>query len=200
MPRTWRVTPLVVLVVFAVLLLGVVLFQALAADRTPLTSPRSAAEQGQEDAQGDKNKQGDKDKQGKKNQQAEKAARAPEVEVTLTGALGSRTTAGGDTEYTLTVGSNVLTLDAGPPWFYKHDNPLAPFVGKTVTVTGEQPQGETTVDVWSVDGTTIRAAGRPPWAGGPNRLGATGDGTSCWPPGHCKDAAGTQQNPASPSP
>jgi len=28
-------------------------------------------------------------------------------------------------------------LSAGPPWFYKEGYPLEPFVGETVTVTGE---------------------------------------------------------------
>lgn len=147
---------------------------------------------------------------------ADKKAKTPEVEVTLKGTVGTRTTAGGEVEYTLTVGSTTLTLDAGPAWFYKDKHPLKPFVGKAVTVVGEQAQGSTEVDVRSVDGTVIRAAGKPPWAGGWKRVGKDHPGwtqekwdrwqakvaernarfgTDCWPPGHCKDAAGKPATP-----
>lgn len=147
---------------------------------------------------------------------ADKKAKTPEVEVTLKGTVGTRTTAGGEVEYTLTVGSTTLTLEAGPAWFYKDKHPLKPFVRKTVTVVGEQAQGSTQVDVRSVDGTVIRAAGKPPWAGGWKRVGKDHPGwtqekwdrwqakvaerkarfgTDCWPPGHCKDAAGKPATP-----
>jgi hypothetical protein len=142
-----------------------------------------------------------------KAQRADKKAKTPEVAVTLKGTVRTRTTASGEIEYTLTVGSTTLTLDAGPAWFYKDKHPLKPFVGKTVTVVGEQAQGSTEVDVRSVDGTVIRAAGKPPWAGGWKRVGKDHPGwtqekwdkwqaklaerkarfgTDCWPPGLCK--------------
>src|SRR5262245_49676577 len=44
---------------------------------------------------------------------------------------------------------------------------LAGFVGKSVTATGEDEGDE--LSVRTLNGTTLRAAGRPPWAGRPNR-------------------------------
>jgi hypothetical protein len=144
---------------------------------------------------------------GAKGPRADKRAKAPEVEVTLKGTLGTRTAASGEVEYTLTSGATTVVLDAGPAWFYKDNHPLKPFVGKTVTVVGDQRQGSASVDVRSVDGTVIRVAGRPPWAGGWKRVGQAHPGwtqekwdrwqaklaermqrlgTDCWPPGHCK--------------
>ena len=138
---------------------------------------------------------------------ADKRAKAPEIEVTLKGTVRTRTTANGEVEYTLTSGATTFVLDAGPAWFYKDKHPLKPFVGKTVTVVGEQRQGTTEVDVRSVDGKAIRAAGKPPWAGGWKRVGRDHPGwtqekwdqwqaklaehmkrfgVDCWPPGHCK--------------
>jgi hypothetical protein len=140
----------------------------------------------------------------------DKAARPPEAEVTVTGTVGTRTDAKGETEYTLTSGSTVVTLHAGPAWFHKDAHPLKAFVGKRVTVVGEQRAGETEVDVRSVDGTVVRASGKPPWAGGWKRVGkdhpgwsqekwdrwqtkrsdqAKRHGVDCWPPGLCKQPA-----------
>lgn len=130
-----------------------------------------------------------------------------ETPVTLKGKVGTRTTADGETEYTLAVGAKTLVLEAGPSWFYGDKHPLKPFVGKTVTVVGEQEAGKDEVDVRSVDGTVIRADGKPPWAGGWKRVGKIHPGWSqekwdkwqakvaekkakfgvdCWPPGLCK--------------
>ena len=113
--------------------------------------------------------------------------------------------------YTLTVGSTTYALEAGPSWFWKDNHPLKAYVGKSVTVVGEQEQGTTSVDVTSVDGKRIREPGKPPWAGGPMRVGKDHPGWSqdkadrwaakmadkkakfgvdCWPPGQCKDASG----------
>lgn len=196
MPRQLRSLPVIVLGIWAIVLVGLVGFQALTAYRN--AAPNTAANGPSAAARG------------------EKPGRSPEAEVTLSGLLGSQTTAGGETQYTLTVGGNVLTLDAGPAWFYKDKHPLAPFVGKTVTVVGEQAQGGTAVDVRSVDGTTIRTAGKPPWAGGWKRVGQDHPGWSqekwdkyqakvkdkkgkfgvdCWPPGWCKDATGKPATP-----
>jgi hypothetical protein len=147
---------------------------------------------------------------------AEKRAKAPEVEVTLTGTVGTRTTADGEVEYTLTSGSTTVVLEAGPAWFYKDKHPLKPFVGKTVTVVGEQAEGSSEIDVRSVNGTEIRAPGKPPWAGGWKRVGKDHPGwtqekwdkwqaklaermarfgTKCWPPGQCK-TPGAEASPA----
>jgi hypothetical protein len=136
-----------------------------------------------------------------------KPEKQDETPVTLTGKVGTRTNADGETEYTLTVGAKVLALDAGPSWFYGDKHPLKPFVRKTVTVVGEQEAGKDAVDVRSVDGILIRADGKPPWAGGWKRVGKNHPGWSqekwdkwqakvaekkarfgvdCWPPGLCK--------------
>ena len=95
-----------------------------------------------------------------------KADKVPEAPVTRSGRVGTRTDEDGDTVYTLTVGSTVFDLDAGPPWWWGESHPLAGFVGETVTVEGDQAEGSTSIDVRTVDGKVIRQAGRPPWAGG----------------------------------
>ena len=99
--------------------------------------------------------------------------------VEKTGTVGTAQDPDGDTEYTLTADGGVFNLGAGPAWFYDGNHPLAPLVGKTVTVTGESKIGKKTgqpeIDVYSVtsDGQTtqIRSSGKPPWAGGPQVVG-----------------------------
>ncbi len=73
--------------------------------------------------------------------------------------------------YTLTAGSTTWELSAGPPWYWGDANPLEASAGKQVTVVGTYHEGETELDVQTVDGTAIRAAGKPPWAGGPKVVG-----------------------------
>ena len=109
-----------------------------------------------------------------------KAEKVPETPVTLTGTVGTRTDAEGDTVYTLTVGTTVHDLEAGPPWFWGDNHPLKPFVGKTVTVAGEQAADSTEIDVQTVDGTAIRGEGRPPWAGGWKVVGKSHPGWAQW--------------------
>jgi len=106
----------------------------------------------------------------------EKDADAPSV--TVTGTIGTRTDADGDTEYTLTTGSTTLVLEAGPKWFYGAKHPLQPFVGKRATVVGEQATGSNELEVRSVNGTVIRGDGKPPWAGGWKRVGKIHPGWS----------------------
>lgn len=177
-------------------LLGVVALPVLAAD--PSASPGASAAPSPRAT-----------KPGSAGERAkpDKANRAPEVEVTLTGTVATRTTAAGETEYTLTAGSSIVTLDAGPAWFFKDAYPLKPFIGKRVTIVGGQRTGSTEVEVRSVDGKALRAPGRPPWAGGWKRVGkdhpgwtqekwdrwqsrmgdkAKQHGVDCWPPGLCK--------------
>jgi hypothetical protein len=142
-----------------------------------------------------------------------KADRAPETAVTVKGTVGTRTDANGRTEYTLTTGSTVRVLDAGPPWFYGSKHPLKPYVGKQVTIAGGQRAGEDELEVTSVDGTAIREPGKPPWAGGWKVVGKDhpgwtqekwdrwqtklkARGTSCWPPGQCKDKPTGTHDPA----
>ena len=140
-----------------------------------------------------------------------KADKAPEVEVTITGTVATRTDADGNTEYTTVAGGKTLVLEAGPSWFYGANHPLKPYVGKRVTITGGQRAGEAEVDVKTVDGKRLRAEGKPPWAGGWKRVGerhpgwtqekwdrwqakaagkAKALGTDCFPPGQCKDKPG----------
>ena len=98
--------------------------------------------------------------------------------VTVTGTIGTRTEADGESEYTLTSGSTTYVLEAGPKWFYGAKHPLQPFVGKRVTVVGEQATGSNELEVRSVDGTVIRGDGKPPWAGGWKRVGKVHPGWS----------------------
>lgn len=136
-----------------------------------------------------------------------KASKAPEVAVTLHGAVVAAKDADGATAYTMTVDGKTVRLEAGPAWFFGDKHPLAPFAGKTVTITGSQSGDE--VDVETVDGTRLRADGKPPWAGGWKAVGSAHPGWSqekadrlaqhqagkgvgsagsgCWPPGHCKE-------------
>jgi hypothetical protein len=137
----------------------------------------------------------------------DKGDKTPEIDVTVTGTVGTTTDADGETEYTLTAGSKVLVLDAGPPWFYGDNHPLKAYVGKKVTITGSQHPGSNEIEVGAVDGKVIRAAGKPPWAGGWKTVGARHPGWSqekwdrwqarsaakakafgleCFPPGLCK--------------
>lgn len=138
---------------------------------------------------------------------APKAAKTPANDVTITGTVATRTDARGQTEYTMVAGGRTLVLDAGPRWFFGNDHPLKAFVGKRVTITGSQRVGEDEVNVKAVNGTRLRAAGKPPWAGGWKRVGerhpgwtqekwdrwqtraagkARALGTDCFPPGQCK--------------
>ncbi len=166
---------------------------------------------------------GDKANKPDKAKKADKADKAKSVDVTVSGTLGTRIAADGSTEYTLTSGDTVLLLDAGPAWFFRDAYPLAPFVGKQVTIGGEQKEGSTSVDVLTVDGTALREPGKPPWAGGWKKVGKDHPGWTqekadrqaakqadraakraakmerfglqCWPPGHCKDGSASDVNP-----
>jgi hypothetical protein len=170
------------------------------ATATPEASAEPATPAAKPEATGkpDKPDQGPKEKQDK----------APEQSVTLQGTLSAGTDEDGAT-YELTSGGKTYQLEAGPPWYYGEDHPLKPFVGESVTVTGEAAEGSTEVDVQTVDGTVIREPGKPPWAGGWKRVGERHPGWSeekaarwaekaakqqqkfggCWPPGHCKQDA-----------
>lgn len=131
-----------------------------------------------------------------KGQDKDKAPKAP---ITLDGTIEATADADGQTAYTLTDGGKTYTLEAGPPWFFGADHPLKPYVGKSVRVEGEVAKGSTEVEVISIDGVALRAAGKPPWAGGWKVVGKAHPGWSqekadrfeakfgdCWPPGHCK--------------
>ncbi len=115
---------------------------------------------------------------GKSSAQEEQQEESAQL-VEKTGTVGTTQDSDGDTEYTLTADDGVFNLGAGPAWFYDGNHPLAPLVGKSVTVTGESKTGKKTgepeIDVYSFtsDGQTtqIRSSGKPPWAGGPKVVG-----------------------------
>ncbi len=147
----------------------------------------------------------------------EKKDKVPEQPVTLEGTVTAGTDDDGDPSYELTSGGTTYQLDAGPPWYHGDNHPLKPFVGQSVTITGEAAEGSTEVDVMTVNGTVVREPGKPPWAGGWKRVGERHPGWSeekaarwaekaakkgqkfggCWPPGHCKqqDAAESGASP-----
>ena len=97
--------------------------------------------------------------------------KGPELARTLTGTVASSEDAKGRTTFTMTVDGVVWELSAGPKWFWGANNPLATYVGDAVEAVGTYHAGGTTLSVESVDGTVLRAAGRPDWAGGPKRVG-----------------------------
>jgi hypothetical protein len=201
----------ILLLTAAVALIGIVAIPVLAADPSASPSGPSSAASSQPDAA-----------KPSKAPRGNQRAKIPGVEVTLTGTVRTRTAAGGEVEYTLTSGATTVSLDAGPAWFHKDSHPLKPFVGKTVSVVGEQREGSTEVDVRMVNGTAIRAAGKPPWAGGWKRVGKdhpgwtqekwdrwqaklaermARSGTDCWPPGHCRTSGEKRATPkATPEP
>src|SRR5215211_905207 len=126
--------------------------------------------------------------------------KGPKTPVTLTGTVGTATDADGVTIYTLRSGGTTYTLEAGPAWFHGDKHPLKAYVGKSVRIVGEKSGDSNEVDVESVDGKALRAAGKPPWAGGWKVVGKAHPGWSqekadrfkdkfgdCFPPGQCKE-------------
>ena len=134
-------------------------------------------------------------------QAKEKVAKNP---ITISGTIEVAAGENGKDAYTLTDGGTMYSLSAGPSWFFGNNNhPLRPFVGQSVTVDGEVAEGSTDVDVLAVNGTALREAGKPPWAGGWKVVGKKHPGWSqekadrfqakfgdCFPPGQCKDKPG----------
>jgi hypothetical protein len=106
--------------------------------------------------------------------------KGPETPITVTGTVSESTNGKGWKTYSLTAGSKTYELSAGPPWFWGDKNPLAAYVGKSVTVVGKTHQGSTEIDVETVDGKAIREPGRPPWAGGPWVVGERHPGWKPW--------------------
>ena len=118
-----------------------------------------------------------------KPEKAEKPDKGPEIAKTLSGTIVSGLDAKGRPSFTMTVAGATWELSAGPKWFWGDKNPLAAFVGKTVEVTGTTHAGETELDVTTIDGKAIRAAGKPPWAGGPKAVGKIHPGWKDGKPG-----------------
>jgi hypothetical protein len=113
----------------------------------------------------------------------EKAQKGSEIAMTLTGTVSRSTDEKGRTTFTMTVAGVAWELSAGPKWFWGDNNPLAAFVGKTVEATGTYHAGETDLHVATVDGKVLRAAGKPPWAGGPRAVGKIHPGWKDGKPG-----------------
>lgn len=158
--------PLLIVAIAA--LIAVVAIPALAASPSPSAGGAGAGPAASGLAASEK--PGKSQKPGK----GPKAPKVPEVEVTLRGVVAKSTDANGKTTYTLTANGKTVRLDAGPSWFFGDKHPLAPFVGKTVTIAGGQRGNE--VDVETVDGTRLRAEGKPPWAGGWKAVGSAHPG------------------------
>jgi hypothetical protein len=124
----------------------------------------------------------------------EKAQKGDEVAVTITGQVSARADAKGRFTYSMTADGVTWDLSAGPKWFWGTANPLAAFVGMTVVVAGTHRAGDTDLDVATVNGKALRAAGKPPWAGGPKVVGAIHPGWNHGRPakagkGHGRDGA-----------
>ncbi len=123
-----------------------------------------------------------------------------EETTTITGVLRVETDADGRTTYLI----GDTRLSVGPPWFWGDKNPLARYVGQTVTVTGHVDDGQggrgrgvddgPEFDVRAVNGTTVREAGRPPWAGGPAVVGASHPGYAGWSRGQANRGANAPGN------
>ncbi len=132
-----------------------------------------------------------------------KADRGPELTTTVTGTVTKGMDDKGRPTYALTAGDTTWALSAGPPWFWGDANPLEASVGKRVTIAGTYHEGATDLDVQTVDGTAIRSAGKPPWAGGPKAVGERHPG---WKgeghpgKGHGQATAPGQRKQASPAP
>ena len=106
--------------------------------------------------------------------------KAPELAVTVQGTVVKGADEQGRPTFSLTASGTTWSLSAGPPWFWGDKNPLAAYVGKTVTVVGSHPQGSQELDVDMVDGQALRAPGKPPWAGGPWVVGKIHPGWKPW--------------------
>jgi hypothetical protein len=115
---------------------------------------------------------------GPKSDKADKDEKTQEHPVTLTGVVGRP--ADDHEEFTLIVGVKIYPLDAGPMWWWGDANPLAKAVGKSVRIDGEQAEGSGEIDVLAIDGKAIRAAGKPPWAGGWKVVGPKHPGWAQW--------------------
>lgn len=130
---------------------------------------------------------------------APKASKAPDADdttpiTTVKGVLVSVKDADGDVHYAI----GDVRLSVGPPWFWGKTHPLADLVGKSITVTGRMDSGTNPnakgktsdgpeFDVYTVNGTTVRSPGKPPWAGGPKVVGERHPGYAGWSKNHGAD-------------
>lgn len=166
------------------------------ASKPPKSQPNKTDEQGEK-----------ADKPSKR----EKADKGPELSVTLTGTVATSKDDKGRSVFTITDGSTAWELSAGPKWYWGDANPLKAHVGKRITVVGTHHEGDTDLDVETIDGKVIREPGRPPWAGGPRAQGENHPGWKAWRTwqtdgpagtgrGHGRDGAPGQIDKATPSP
>jgi len=173
--RTHLTRPrILALAVGAVAVVALVL-PAAGKDQTPTAGNAGTATSTEKPGNGPK-----AEKPGKGPKTAKAQAETAEQTVTVTGTVGTRTGEDGETTYTLTVGTTVYDIEAGPPWWWGDKDPLKPYVGKDVEVQGEQAEGSTSIDVFVIDGTTIREPGKPPWAGGWKVVGEKHPGWAQW--------------------
>jgi hypothetical protein len=121
-------------------------------------------------------------------------AKTPEVAVTVEGTVVQGKDDQGRPTFTITAAGKTWDLSAGPPWYWGDNNPLKAYTGKSVKVAGSSATGSSELDVETVDGTPIRAPGKPPWAGGPWAVGSAHPGWKPWmaagKPGHGNGPAG----------
>ena len=115
-----------------------------------------------------------------KPEKAPKADKTPEVAVTVQGTVTKGTDEDGRPSYSVTANGKTWELSAGPSWYWGDKNPLNAYVGKSVSIAGSTHEGETELDVETVNGTALRAPGKPPWAGGPWVVGETHPGWKPW--------------------
>jgi hypothetical protein len=127
---------------------------------------------------------------GKQAQAKDKAEKADqdgsETTITVRGPIAKTTDAEGETGYTLTANGKTYRLEVGPPWWWGANDPLASKVGGTHEVTGEVEGTANELEVFSIDGTTVRSPGKPPWAGGPKVVGERHPGWKAWNAAHNK--------------
>jgi hypothetical protein len=122
----------------------------------------------------------DKSPKPNKPDKATKADKGPEVAVTLQGTVTKGIDENGRPTYSLTAGGKTWQLSAGPSWYWGDENPLNPYVGKSVSIAGSTEAGDTELEVDTVDGKALRESGKPPWAGGPWVVGKTHPGWKDW--------------------
>jgi hypothetical protein len=135
-----------------------------------------------------------------------KPSKGPETSMTLRGTVVKGTDGKGRPSFSMTVDGVTWDLSDGPPWYWGDKDPLMAYVGKTVTVVGTTRGDDHELDVETVDGTALRAPGKPPWAGGPWVVGSMHPGWKPWmadgKPGKGlgRDGAPGQLKKASPPP
>ncbi len=194
-PRMKRPPRRVGLALIAGLAVLTVSVPALAASRSPAASPQAAVTPAPAATPG----------KSAKPDKAAKPKKGLETALTLKGTVQKATDDKGRPTFTLTVDGKTWTISAGPPWFWGDKNPLAAFVGTSVTVAGTTRAGGTEVDVETVNGTALREPGKPPWAGGPWVVGKTHPGWKDWKAdgkagkGHGRENAPGQAKKTSPA-